>query len=71
VVAEGADLLIAEAYQRDRNVPHHPRLADLDAHRGELTARRIVLTAQLARSRRPRGVGRNPADSSARASGES
>ena len=43
-VAEGADLLIAEAYQRDRNVPHHLRLADLDAHRGGLTARRIVLT---------------------------
>ena len=43
-IAEGADLLIAEAYHRDKLVPHHLRLADLDAHRGELASRRIVLT---------------------------
>jgi ribonuclease BN (tRNA processing enzyme) len=42
--AAGADLLIAEAYYRDKNVPYHLRLADLDAHRDRLTARRIILT---------------------------
>jgi ribonuclease BN (tRNA processing enzyme) len=42
--AAGADLLIAEAYFRDKPVPYHLRLADLEAHRPELTARRIVLT---------------------------
>ena len=39
-----ADLLIAEAYYRDKDVPFHLRYADLDTHRGQLTARRIVLT---------------------------
>jgi ribonuclease BN (tRNA processing enzyme) len=43
-VAAGADLLIAEAYYRDKNVPFHLRHADLAAHRGELASRRIVLT---------------------------
>ena len=43
-VAAGADLLIAEAYYADKAVPHHLRLADLAAHRGELTSRRVVLT---------------------------
>ena len=43
-VAAGADLLIAEAYYRDKNVPYHLRHADLDAHRDRLTARRIIVT---------------------------
>ncbi len=43
-VAAQADLLIAEAYYRDKRVPYHLRLADLAAHRAELTSRRIVLT---------------------------
>jgi ribonuclease BN (tRNA processing enzyme) len=42
--ASDADLLIAEAYYRDKNVPYHLRLADLEAHRHELTARRVILT---------------------------
>ena len=42
--AADADLLIAEAYYRDKNVPYHLRLADLESHRGELTARRVILT---------------------------
>jgi ribonuclease BN (tRNA processing enzyme) len=40
----GADLLIAEAYYRDKNIPYHLRQADLYAHRDRLTAKRIVLT---------------------------
>ena len=40
----GADLLIAEAYYRDKAVPYHLRLADLAAHRDRLTARRVILT---------------------------
>ena len=43
-VADQADLLIAEAYYRDKRVPFHLSLADLTAHRAELTSRRIVLT---------------------------
>jgi ribonuclease BN (tRNA processing enzyme) len=43
-VAAGADLLIAEAYYRNRAVPYHLRLADLQRHRAELDSRRIVLT---------------------------
>jgi ribonuclease BN (tRNA processing enzyme) len=43
-VAAGADLLIAEAYYRDKAVPYHLRLADLEAHRHLLTARRVVVT---------------------------
>jgi len=43
-VAAGADLLIAEAYYRDKNIPYHLRLADLDAHRDRLTAKRIIVT---------------------------
>jgi ribonuclease BN (tRNA processing enzyme) len=42
--ADGADLLIAEAYYPDKNVPYHLRLSDLDAHRDQLTARRIIIT---------------------------
>jgi len=43
-VAADADLLIAEAYTRDKNIPYHLRLADLHAHRDVLTARRVILT---------------------------
>lgn len=43
-LAEGADLLIAEAYYRDKPVPYHLRLSDLTEHRDELDAERIVLT---------------------------
>ena len=42
--AADADLLIAEAYYRDKNIPYHLRYADLDAHRARLTAKRIVVT---------------------------
>ena len=42
--AADADLLIAEAYYRDKNIPYHLRFADLDAHRDQLTARRVVIT---------------------------
>ena len=42
--AANADLLIAEAYYRDKNIPYHLRLADLDACRDRLTARRIIVT---------------------------
>jgi ribonuclease BN (tRNA processing enzyme) len=42
--AAGADLLIAEAYYREKNVPYHLRHADLAAHRGQLASRRTVLT---------------------------
>jgi ribonuclease BN (tRNA processing enzyme) len=40
----GADLLIAEAYYRDKAVPHHLRYTDLAAHRQDIDARLIVLT---------------------------
>jgi ribonuclease BN (tRNA processing enzyme) len=43
-VAAGADLLIAEAYYRVKPVPHHLRLADIEAHRDELACQQIVLT---------------------------
>jgi ribonuclease BN (tRNA processing enzyme) len=39
-----ADVLIAEAYYWDKNVPYHLRHADLEEHRDRLTARRVVLT---------------------------
>lgn len=42
--ARDADLLIAEAYYRNKYIPYHLRLADLDAHRDQLTARRVILT---------------------------
>ena len=42
--AAEADLLIAEAYYRDKNIPYHLRLADLDTHRDQITARRVILT---------------------------
>ncbi|MDR2988429.1 MAG: MBL fold metallo-hydrolase [Nocardiopsaceae bacterium] len=43
-VAADADLLIAEAYYFDKQVPYHLRHADIAAHRSELTSRAIVLT---------------------------
>jgi ribonuclease BN (tRNA processing enzyme) len=42
--AADAGLLIAEAYYRDKNIPFHLRLADLTAHRDQLTAHRVILT---------------------------
>jgi ribonuclease BN (tRNA processing enzyme) len=42
--ADGADLLIAEAYRMDQAIPYHLRHADLAAHRADLACRRIVLT---------------------------
>jgi len=42
--AAGADLLIAEAYYRDKNIPYHLRVADLDAHRDQLTPKRVIIT---------------------------
>lgn len=42
--AADADLLIAEAYYRDKKIPYHLRLADLNAHRGQLAARRVIIT---------------------------
>lgn len=43
-VADGADLLIAEAYYYDKAVPYHLRYTDLVAHRARLNSGRIVLT---------------------------
>jgi ribonuclease BN (tRNA processing enzyme) len=43
-VAGGADVLIAEAYYRDKAIPYHLRHADLLAHQDRLASRRIVLT---------------------------
>ena len=42
--AADADLLIAEAYCRDKHIPYHLRLADLHAHLNRLTARRIIVS---------------------------
>lgn len=42
--AADADLLIAEAYYRDKHILYHLRLADLHAHLDQLTARRVILT---------------------------
>lgn len=43
-VAAAADVLIAEAYYREKAVPYHLRLIDLHQHRAELASRQIVLT---------------------------
>jgi ribonuclease BN (tRNA processing enzyme) len=43
-LAAGADLLIAEAYYREKSIPYHLQLADLVEHAAELDTRRIVLT---------------------------
>jgi hypothetical protein len=42
--AAEADLLIAEAYYRNKNIPYHLRLADIETHLDQLTARRIIVT---------------------------
>jgi ribonuclease BN (tRNA processing enzyme) len=42
--ADGADLLIAEAYYYDKAIPYHLRYTDLLTHRASLASRRIVLT---------------------------
>jgi ribonuclease BN (tRNA processing enzyme) len=42
--AADADLLIAEAYYQDKNIPFHLRLADISTHMGQITARRVILT---------------------------
>jgi ribonuclease BN (tRNA processing enzyme) len=42
--ADGADLLIAEAYYYDKAVPYHLRYTDLAQRRASLRSRRIVLT---------------------------
>jgi ribonuclease BN (tRNA processing enzyme) len=42
--ANGADLLIAEAYYRDKNIPYHLRHADLSAHRPQLGCKRLIVT---------------------------
>lgn len=43
-VAADADLLIAEAYYWDKNIPYHLSHADLEVHRDQITARRIIVT---------------------------
>ena len=43
-LADGADLLIAEAYSFDKRIPQHLSHAALVAHRDELSAKRMVLT---------------------------
>jgi ribonuclease BN (tRNA processing enzyme) len=42
--AADADLLIAEAYYRDKDIGAHLRLADLAAHKDRLTPRRVIIT---------------------------
>ena len=42
--AAGADLLIAEAYYRDKNIPPSPSPRRPGAHRDHLTAKRIIIT---------------------------
>ena len=42
--AADTDLLIAEAYFQDKNIPYHLRLADIDTRQEQITARRVILT---------------------------
>jgi len=42
--AHGADLFIAEAYFRDKQVPLHLDLATLEAHLPAIAAKRLILT---------------------------
>lgn len=44
ILAEGADLFIAEAYSFDKAIPQHLSHLALLAHRDQLRAKRIVLT---------------------------
>ncbi len=43
-LSDGADLLIAEAYSFEKRIPQHLSHATLVAHRGDLRAKRVVLT---------------------------
>lgn len=43
-VARGADLLICECYYHEKPVPFHLNYRDIAQHRGELRAKRLVLT---------------------------
>jgi ribonuclease BN (tRNA processing enzyme) len=43
-LADGADLFVAEAYSFDKRIPRHLSHATLFAHRGELNAKRVILT---------------------------
>jgi ribonuclease BN (tRNA processing enzyme) len=43
-VADGADVLIAEAYYRDKYIPYHLSHADLTAHRAQLACKRLIVT---------------------------
>ena len=43
-LADGVDLFIAEAYSFEKRIPQHLSHATLVAHRGELRAKRVVLT---------------------------
>ncbi len=43
-LADGADLLIAEAYSFEKTIPYHLSYRALMKHRADLRARRIVLT---------------------------
>ena len=42
--AKGADLFVAEAYFRDKQIPLHLDLATLEAHLPEIAAKRVILT---------------------------
>ena len=44
VLARDADLFITECYFHSKPVPYHMNYTDIEAHRGELTAKRTVLT---------------------------
>lgn len=43
-LADGADVLISECYFHSKPVPFHMNYVDIDAHRGEIAAKRIILT---------------------------
>ena len=43
-VARDADLFITECYFFEKQVPFHMNYPDLVAHRGEITAKRMILT---------------------------
>jgi ribonuclease BN (tRNA processing enzyme) len=43
-LADGADLFIAEAYSFEKRIPQHLSHATLEAHRGQLRPKRVVLT---------------------------
>jgi ribonuclease BN (tRNA processing enzyme) len=42
--AADADLLIAEAYYRDKDIPYHLRLIDLDSRWDQIGAHRVIIT---------------------------